>query len=105
QNRVVVCGFGDGGSNRGAFHESLNMAAIYELPIVFICENNQFAEFTATKDTMKIEDIADRSGAYGMPGVIIDGADPETCVGVIQKAMNNARNGKGPTLIESKTFR
>lgn len=105
ENRVVVCGFGDGGSNRGAFHESLNMAAIFELPIVFICENNQFAEFTATKDTMKIENIADRSAAFGMPGVIIDGSDPEKCVGAIQKAMNDARNGKGPTLIESKTFR
>ncbi|MGE7694004.1 thiamine pyrophosphate-dependent dehydrogenase E1 component subunit alpha [Lysinibacillus sp. NPDC094177] len=104
-NNVVICGFGEGGSNRGAFHEALNMAAIWDLPIVFVCENNYYAEFSPQHEQMKIENVADRAASYGMEGIIIDGYDPLECHHVIEKAVSHARNGKGPTLIEAKTYR
>lgn len=103
--RIVACAFGDGASNRGAFHEALNMAALWNLPIVFLCENNQYAEFTAAANHMKITDIAMRASSYGIPGVIVDGYNPAECYEVFREAVDRARKGEGPTLIESKTYR
>ncbi|WP_404328245.1 thiamine pyrophosphate-dependent dehydrogenase E1 component subunit alpha [Mesobacillus maritimus] len=102
---VVISGFGEGGSNRGAFHEALNMAATWNLGIVFICENNQYAEFSPQEIQMKIENVADRAYGYGIPGEIVDGYDPVACAEVVGKAIERARNNGGPTLIEVKTYR
>ncbi|MGE7920044.1 thiamine pyrophosphate-dependent dehydrogenase E1 component subunit alpha [Viridibacillus sp. NPDC093762] len=104
-NKVVICGFGEGGSNRGTFHEAINMASIWDLPIVFICENNYYAEFSPQHEQMKLENVADRAVAYGIEGIVIDGYDPLECYEVIEKAVEKARSGKGPTLIEAKTYR
>lgn len=105
RDEVVACGFGEGTTNRGAFHESLNMAAIWDLPIVFICENNLYAEFSAAKDQTRITDIADRSVGYGIPGVVVDGNDPDALYPVLREAIDRARRGDGPTLVEAKTYR
>ncbi|WP_078428282.1 thiamine pyrophosphate-dependent dehydrogenase E1 component subunit alpha [Alkalihalobacterium alkalinitrilicum] len=104
-NSIVISGFGEGGSNRGAFHEALNMAATWNLGIVFICENNQYAEFSPLDVQMKIENLADRAIGYGMPGEIVDGYNPIECAEIVEKAIQRARNGGGPTLIEVKTYR
>ncbi|HZG73851.1 MAG TPA: thiamine pyrophosphate-dependent dehydrogenase E1 component subunit alpha [Chondromyces sp.] len=102
---VVICNFGEGGSNRGAFHEALNMASLWSLPVIFICENNLYSEFTSVEKHMKIKNIADRAISYGMEGIIVDGFNPEECFEAISGAIENARNGKGPTLIEAKLYR
>jgi acetoin:2,6-dichlorophenolindophenol oxidoreductase subunit alpha len=105
KNRVVICFFGDGAANSGAFHEALNMAAIYTLPIVFVCENNQYAMSFPFKKSFKIDAISDRANGYNMPGVSIDGNDVvavyQTCV----EAVHRAREGRGPSLIENVTYR
>jgi TPP-dependent pyruvate/acetoin dehydrogenase alpha subunit len=104
-DQVVLTLFGDGASNEGAFHESLNMAAIWNLPIIFLCENNQYAMSMAFEKAFKIEQISDRASAYGMPGVTIDGNDVIAVFKAVQTAAKRAREGNGPTLIEAVTYR
>lgn len=105
EKRVAVSFFGDGASNEGAFHEGLNAAAIYELPAVFVCENNLYAASTSIKRVMKLKDIADRAAAYGMRGDIGDGMNVFEVYAKAEKAVTLARKGNGPTLLELKTFR
>jgi acetoin:2,6-dichlorophenolindophenol oxidoreductase subunit alpha len=102
---VAVTFFGDGATNIGVFHESLNMASIWKLPVVFVCENNLYGEYSAWHKTTPIEDLAKRADSYGMPGVIADGQDIEAVAEAARKAVTRARDGKGPTLLELKTYR
>ncbi len=104
-DQVVACFFGDGAANQGTFHEGINMAAIWSLPVVFVCENNLYAMGTRQPMVMKIENIADRAVAYGIPGVTVDGNDMLAVYEVAHKAVDRARHGEGPTLIECKTYR
>lgn len=104
-DQVVMCFFGDGASNTGAFHEALNLAATWALPVVFVCENNLYAESTAQRYHQSIQDVAVRASAYGMPGVVVDGNDLVAVHEVAQKAVARARAGEGPTLMECKTYR
>ncbi|WP_287588188.1 thiamine pyrophosphate-dependent dehydrogenase E1 component subunit alpha [Candidatus Borrarchaeum sp.] len=104
-NQVVVCFFGDGASNTGNFHEGINIAAAWDLPVVFVCENNLYAMGTKQTDVMKVKNIADRASAYGIPGVICDGNDAVDVYKKAYEAVTRAREGKGPTLIECKTYR
>lgn len=103
--RVAVSFFGDGAANRGTFHEALNMAATFKLPAVFVCENNLFAISVCARYHMAISDISDRAAAYGMPGYSIDGNDVELVYETTKAAVERARRGEGPTLIECKTWR
>jgi acetoin:2,6-dichlorophenolindophenol oxidoreductase subunit alpha len=102
---VAVAFFGDGGTNEGAFHESLNIASIWKLPVVFVCENNQYAMSTAIARSMAVVNVADRAVAYAMPGVIVDGNDFAAVAEASFAATERARAGEGPTLIEAKTYR
>lgn len=102
---VTVCFFGDGASNEGSFHEAINMASIWDLPVVFFCENNQYGMSGSVKEMTNIENIADRSAAYGIPGVVIDGNDIVEVINAVYEATERARRGEGPTLIEAKTYR
>ena len=102
---VAAAFFGDGSTNIGAFHEAANMACALQLPVLFICENNEYGEFTARKDTMAITDIVDRAAGYGMPGVIVDGMDVIAVHEAAVEAAARARRGEGPSLIEAKTYR
>jgi len=104
-DRVTVVSFGDGATNTGSFHEAANMAALWDLPMVFVCQNNLYAEMTPTGDTMKLEHVAERAAGYGMPGVRVDGNDPLAVATVLDDALNRARRGDGPTFIECVTFR
>jgi acetoin:2,6-dichlorophenolindophenol oxidoreductase subunit alpha len=105
-DQVAVCFFGDGTTNIGAFHEALNFAAIWKLPVVFVCENNVWMEYTRTSDVTAVEHpAADRAGAYGLEGVIVDGNDVEAVFSVAESAIDRARAGQGPSLIEAKTYR
>ena len=104
-DQVSVCFFGDGAANEGSFHESLNLASTMQLPVVFVCENNHYGEFTPSSQAMNIEDIAARAGGYGIPGHIVDGTDALAVYVVANEAVSRARAGKGPTLIEAKTHR
>jgi TPP-dependent pyruvate/acetoin dehydrogenase alpha subunit len=104
-DRVTVVSFGDGATNTGSFHEAANMAALWDLPIVFVCQNNMYAEMTPTTDTMKLEHVAERASGYGMPGVRVDGNDPLAVAAVLDEALGRARRGDGPTFIECVTFR
>lgn len=103
--RVVIIFFGDGASNRGDFHEALNLAAVWEAPVVFVCENNQYALSMPVSRHMKIADVADRAQSYGVPGVVVDGNDVIQVHGAVQNAVAAARNGEGPSLVECKTYR
>lgn len=103
--RVAVSFFGDGAANRGTFHEALNMAAAFKLPAVFVCENNLFAISVCARYHMAISDISDRAAACGMPGYSIDGNDVELVYETTKAAVERARRGEGPTLIECKTWR
>jgi len=103
--QVVVSFFGDGASNQGSFHESLNMAAVYNLPVVYVCENNLYGASTHISKVMKLENIADRASAYGIPGIVADGMDVLEIYRVTNEAVERAREGGGPTLIECKTYR
>ena len=105
EDTVAVPFFGDGATNIGAFHESVNMAAVWNLPVIFVCENNGYAEFTAQGNHMRLEDIALRAGSYGIPGVVVDGMDALAVRAVSQLAVDRAKRGDGPTLIEAKTYR
>jgi pyruvate dehydrogenase E1 component alpha subunit len=104
-DQVVACFFGDGASNQGTFHEGMNMAAIWQLPVVFVCENNLYAMGTRQSIAMVIENISDRAVAYGIPGVSVDGNDVLAVYEAVSDAVNRARRGEGPTLIECKTYR
>jgi TPP-dependent pyruvate/acetoin dehydrogenase alpha subunit len=103
--RVALSFTGDGASNAGLFHEALNMAALYNAPWVVLVENNLYAYSTPVHETMKVTDIARRADGYGMPGVIVDGNDVEAVYAVTKEAIERARSGGGPTLIEAKTMR
>ncbi|WP_448624207.1 thiamine pyrophosphate-dependent dehydrogenase E1 component subunit alpha [Geodermatophilus sp. URMC 64] len=102
---IAMTFFGDGASNIGAFHESANMAAVLKLPVVFMCENNGYAEFTAQERHMLLTDVADRADAYGMPKEICDGMDVVSVRQAVQRAVDRARAGEGPSLVEAKTYR
>ncbi|MEM2445209.1 MAG: pyruvate dehydrogenase (acetyl-transferring) E1 component subunit alpha [Candidatus Bathyarchaeia archaeon] len=104
-DQVVACFFGDGASNQGTFHEGINMAAIWSLPVIFVCENNLYAMGTRQSMVMRVENIADRAAAYGIPGVVVDGNDVLAVYEATSKAAERARKGEGPTLIECKTYR
>lgn len=104
-DRVTVVSFGDGATNTGSFHEAANMAALWDLPMVLVCQNNLYAEMTPTADTMKLERVADRAAGYGMPGVRVDGNDPLAVKSALDDALRRARTGDGPTFIECVTFR
>ena len=103
--QVAACFFGDGAANEGAFHEALNMGAIWNLPIVYVCENNLYGASTHVTKVMKIKDIATRASAYGMEGIITDGNDVIAVYETVHEAVEKARNGGGPTLVECKTYR
>ena len=105
RDQVVLCFFGDGAANNGAFHETLNMAAIWKLPVVYVCENNQYAMSFSVKRAFAIENIADRAAAYGMPGVTVDGNDLMAVYEAVSQAAQRARSGEGPTLVENVTYR
>ncbi|HHT70314.1 MAG TPA: thiamine pyrophosphate-dependent dehydrogenase E1 component subunit alpha [Firmicutes bacterium] len=104
-DQVSVCFFGDGASNRGTFHEGMNMAAAWKLPVVFVCENNQWASTTPYRTTTSVENISDRAIGYGIPGVVVDGNDVFAVYEAAQAAVERARDGGGPTLLEAKTYR
>jgi len=104
-DQVVACFFGEGASNQGTFHESMNLASVWKLPVIFVCENNLYAMGTRQSRVMNIENIADRAMAYGIPGVVIDGNDVLTVYEATQKAVERARKGEGPSLLECKTYR
>ncbi len=105
KDAVTVCFFGDAASNIGSFHESLNMASIFKLPVVWVCENNQYGLSTRIKDTLASRTIADRAAAYGMDGWTIDGNDVLEVCQTAQEAVDRARAGQGPSLIEAVTYR
>lgn len=104
-DNVAVCFFGDGASNEGSFHEAANMAALYKLPALFVCENNGYGEYTSQANHQAIVDVADRAQGYGMPGVIVDGMDVIAVYEAAGEAIARARAGEGPTLLECKTYR
>ena len=104
-NRVTVASFGDGASNIGAFHESLNMASIWNLPVIFVCQNNLIAEHTRFEKGTAVERVADRAAAYSMPGIHVNGNDPIAMWKAAKTAVDRARAGEGPTLIEAMPFR
>ncbi|QAZ42212.1 thiamine pyrophosphate-dependent dehydrogenase E1 component subunit alpha [Mesorhizobium sp. Pch-S] len=103
--KVAVSFFGDGANNEGAFHEALNMAAVWKLPVIFVCENNGYGMSTSTERSTAVKNIADRASAYAMPGVIVDGNNFSEVAEAADAAVERARAGEGPTLIESKTYR
>jgi TPP-dependent pyruvate/acetoin dehydrogenase alpha subunit len=104
--QVVVCFFGDGTTNIGGFHEALNMAAVWDLPVVFVCENNLYMEYTPIRSVTAVEHpAADRAAAYGLEGIVVDGNDADQVFEVARRAVVRARGGGGPSLIEAKTYR
>lgn len=103
--KVVVCFFGDGAANHGNFHESVNMAAIWRLPVIYVCENNLYAVSVAHKKACSVDSIAQRAAGYGIPGWSVDGMDVEDIIGAASKAVERARKGEGPSIIECRTYR
>jgi pyruvate dehydrogenase E1 component alpha subunit len=104
-NQVAAAFFGDGATNQGTFHESLNMASIWKLPVLYICENNLYGMFTPASYALSVQDVSKKAEAYGMPGVTVNGMDVIDVYEVTNQAVKRARNGLGPTLIECKTYR
>lgn len=104
-NRIVLVFFGDGAANQGSFHESINLASIWDLPVIFLVENNKYALSTSVQKSMNIDNIAKRANSYGILGECIDGNDVEKVYSVVLLAAEKARSGEGPTLIEAKTYR
>jgi pyruvate dehydrogenase E1 component alpha subunit len=102
---IGVSIFGDGTPNIGAWHEAVNLAAVWKLPSIFLCENNLYGEYSAYADTAPVPNVADRAAAYGIPGVIVDGQDVEAVAEVMRTAAERARVGEGPSLVEAKTYR
>ncbi len=105
RDSVALTFFGDGATNIGTFHESLNMAATWKVPVVFIVENNLYGEYTPMRDTTPLDDLAERAKAYAIPGEIVDGQDVDVVNAAVAKAVARARAGEGPTLLEMKTYR
>jgi len=105
QPRVALTFFGDAATNIGTFHEAMNMAAVWQAPVVFIIENNLYGEFSAVRETTPIDDLAGRADAYAMPGRIVDGQDIDLVYEAVSEAVGRAREGGGPTLLEMKTYR
>jgi 2-oxoisovalerate dehydrogenase E1 component alpha subunit len=103
--RAVLCSFGDGATSQGEWHESVNFAAVHHLPIVFLCENNEWAISTPRRMQMNVEDVVDKASGYGLPGVKVDGSDPIATYAVMHEALERARTGGGPTLVEAKCYR
>jgi acetoin:2,6-dichlorophenolindophenol oxidoreductase subunit alpha len=103
--RVAAVSFGDGAMNQGAFHEGVNLAAVWQLPVVFVCQNNLYAECTPVERSTLVTRLADRASAYGIPGVHVDGNDPDATRQALQDAVDRARSGEGPTLVECETYR
>ena len=104
-DQVTVCFFGDGAANEGSFHESVNLASIWKLPVVYVCENNMYAVTTPVSYAIAVKDFADRAAAYGIPGVVVDGQDVMAVYEATKVAVERARQGAGPSLIECKTYR
>ena len=104
-DRVTVCFFGDGASNTGAFYEGVNLAAVWNLPVVFVCENNQYAQSTPRATHQKVKDVSDRAAAFNIPGVVMDGMDVFEVYQTAGEAIDRARVGGGPTLLEARTYR
>jgi pyruvate dehydrogenase E1 component alpha subunit len=105
EDRVVICFFGDGATSRGDWHEGINFAAVSKVPVVYVCNNNQYAYSTPLERQMAVENVADRAEAYGLPGEIVDGNDVVAVWAAVTRAIDRARSGQGPTLVECKTFR
>ena len=105
QGRVCVCFFGDGASNTGSFHEGLNLAAIWKLPVVYLCENNQYGEAMPVREFVSVEPIAQRAAAYGLQGVTVDGMDVEAVAQAAEAGVAQCRTGTGPVFIECVTYR
>jgi 2-oxoisovalerate dehydrogenase E1 component alpha subunit len=105
EDAVAACWFGEGATSEGAWHEGLNFAGVHKVPVIYICENNQYAISVSQKKQMAIENVADRAAGYGFPGVVVDGNDVLGCYGAMKEAVERARAGEGPTLIEAKTYR
>jgi acetoin:2,6-dichlorophenolindophenol oxidoreductase subunit alpha len=105
RDRVAVASFGDGATGTGSFHEAVNLAALWDLPVVFVCQNNRFAELTPTAEAQPVENVADRAAAYGIPGERVDGNDPDAVHLALAGAVSRARSGGGPTLLECVTYR
>lgn len=104
--QVAVCFFGDGATNIGAFHEALNMAAVWKLPVVFVCENNLYMEYTAIESVTAVANpAADRAAAYGLESIIVDGNDADAVYAIALETLDRARQGAGPSLVEAKTYR
>lgn len=104
-SRVAVAFFGDGATNQGAFHEALNLAAVLALPVIFVCENNLYAEMTPIRESVRNEHLAERGAAYRIPSVAVDGNDVRAVSGAAREAVARAREGGGPSFIEAKTYR
>lgn len=104
-DRVVVCSFGDGTTNRGDFHEALNLASVWKLPIVYVCQNNQYSISLHTSEVLPVDSVAARAAGYGMPGLAVDGNDVEAVHRAVRDGVTRARVGGGPTLIEARTYR
>jgi pyruvate dehydrogenase E1 component alpha subunit len=104
-SEVAICFFGDGATNIGAFHEALNLAGIWKLPVLFVCENNLYGEYSPIASTTPVERLADRAAAYGMPGVRIDGNDVFAVRDAVAEAADRGRRGDGPSLVEAMTYR
>lgn len=102
---VAISLFGDGASNIGAFHEGINIAAVWNLPVIFICENNLYGEYSRIDSTTAVEDIADRASSYNIPGMVVDGQDLAAVMAAVTTAVDRARAGDGPSLVEMKTYR
>lgn len=105
EDRVALTFFGDGTTNIGTFHEALNMASVWAAPVVFIIENNLYGEYSPVRDTTPLDDLAERAKSYAIPGVVVDGQDVEAVHAAVQEAVDHARRGEGPSLLEMKTYR
>ncbi len=105
EDAVVGCWFGEGATSEGGWHEGVNFASVHRLPVVFVCENNHYAISVSQSKQMAVENVADRATGYGIPGVVVDGNDVLACYAAMKLAVDRARGGEGPTLIEAKTYR
>jgi acetoin:2,6-dichlorophenolindophenol oxidoreductase subunit alpha len=104
-DQVAVASFGDGATGTGSFHEAVNLAALWHIPIVFLCQNNCYAEMTPTAEALPVASVADRASGYGIPGEQVDGNDPDAVHSALEAAVTRARSGDGPTLLECMTYR